>query len=53
MLLNAVLPAHAQRMRSLFASDKAFASLNISFMIVTLDVSQLSGWLNAAAYENM
>ena len=35
-------------MSSLFALDNAAASESISDMVVTLDMSKLSGWLNAA-----
>ena len=40
------MPAHAQRMSSLLASDKEVAALNMEFMFATLEVSKLSGWLN-------
>eukprot|EP00964_Phaeocystis_antarctica_P012285 scaffold6790_cov69-Phaeocystis_antarctica.AAC.12 len=36
-------------MSSLLASDKEVAALNMDCMSVTLDVSKLSGWLNADA----
>jgi hypothetical protein len=36
-------------MSSLFALDNAAASESISDMVVTLDMSKLSGWLNAYA----
>ena len=47
------MPAHAQRMSSLLAADKEVAALNMNCMPVTLEVSKLSGWLNADAYWNM
>ena len=43
------MPAHAQRINSLLALDKEFAPKNMLLMSVTLDVSKLSGWLNADA----
>jgi hypothetical protein len=43
------LPDHAQRISSLFATDNPFALLNMDCMFVTLEVSKLSGWLNADA----
>ena len=43
------MPAHAQRMSSLLALDKEVVALNMDCMSVTLDVSKLSGWLNADA----
>ena len=43
------MPAHAQRMSSLLALDKERVPVNIQRMSVTLDVSKLSGWLNADA----
>ena len=36
-------------MNSLFGPDKVVAPWNIWLMCVTLDVSKLSGWLNADA----
>ena len=44
------MPTHAQLINSLLALDKEFANLNMPLMSVTLDVSRLSGWLNASAY---
>ena len=46
---KAEVPAHAQRMSSLLAADKEFAASNMLPMFVTLEVSKLSGWLNADA----
>ena len=43
------MPTHAQLINSLLALDKEFANLNMPLMSVTLDVSRLSGWLNADA----
>ena len=43
------MPAHAQRMTNLLASDRELARKNMLAMSVTLDVSKLSGWLNADA----
>ena len=43
------LPDHAQRMRSLFASDRLSVPSNIHCMFVTLEMSKLSGWLNTDA----
>ena len=43
------MPAHAQRMSSLLVADREFAALNMPDMVVTLEVSKLSGWLNAYA----
>ena len=50
---KAEVPAHAQRMSSLLALDKERVPVNIQRMSVTLDVSKLSGWLNADAPSNM
>ena len=47
------MPPHAQRINSLLASDKEFAPSKMPPMFVTLDVSKLSGWLNAVALANM
>jgi hypothetical protein len=49
------VPAHAQRMDSLLAADREFVPCrgskfqNMLTMFVTLEVSKLSGWLNAYA----
>ena len=51
--LKARLPENAQRINSLLASDKAFASINMSSKFVTLETSKLSGWLNAFAILNI
>jgi hypothetical protein len=40
-------------MMSLFAADIEFALWNMLYMALTLEMSQLSGWLNAYAYRNM
>ena len=44
------MPAQAQRMSSLLAADMEPEEKNIRNMSVTLDVSKLSGWLNAYAF---
>ena len=46
---KAEVPAHAQRMSSLLAADKEDAPRNMLRISLTLDVSKLSGWLNADA----
>ena len=38
------------RLRRLLAGARAERTINISSIVVTLDVSKLSGWLNAVAY---
>jgi len=38
------------QVQRLLAGARAERTMNIAFMVVTLDVSQLSGWLNAVAY---
>ena len=52
---NALLPAHAQRMMTRFASDSVSARLNMFVMInAAFDVSQeLSCWLKLTAWLNM
>ena len=50
--LKARLPANAQRINSLLASDSEFAS-NMSSKFVTLETSKLSGWLNVFACLNI
>ena len=42
-------PCHAQRIDSLLTADKKDAPRNMRRMSLTLDVSKLSGWLNADA----
>ena len=47
--MKAELSSHAQRITSLLASDRESVRLNMLLMVVTLEVSKLSGWLNADA----
>ena len=47
--MKAELSSHAQRIASLLASDRESVRLNMLLMVVTLEVSKLSGWLNADA----